>query len=324
MTAGHLPFPNDPFSWFGVGWSDDFSPGDVKAAHYFDRELVLWRDHAGTMHVQDAYCPHLGAHLGIGGKVTEDNCLQCPFHGWEYGADGACTNVPYSDRINRKARIRTYTVEEKSGIVLVWYHPAGDEPSFTVPEVPEFADTDFTDYVRRSWEVRAPLQEMGENSADPAHFRYVHGTDTVPVVDSYEIDGAEWRIFTTQRFPTPRGVVDARIDVESFGRGLSITRFKGIIDTCLVSWTTPIDARSSHVNFGFMTRKLDDAHATSSVSDAFMAEVTKQLTEDIPIWENKVHLEVPALAAEDGPIMEYRKWCAQFYVAPEEREAATA
>jgi len=33
--------------------------------------LVLWRDMAGDFHLQDAYCPHLGAHLAHGGTFRE-------------------------------------------------------------------------------------------------------------------------------------------------------------------------------------------------------------------------------------------------------------
>lgn len=45
----------------------------------------------------DAYCPHLGAHLGIGGKVHKD-CIECPFHSWSFeGCTGKLTNIPYAD-----------------------------------------------------------------------------------------------------------------------------------------------------------------------------------------------------------------------------------
>ena len=33
----------------------------------------------------------MGAHLGVGGEVVNDRCVQCPFHGWLYdGATGYC------------------------------------------------------------------------------------------------------------------------------------------------------------------------------------------------------------------------------------------
>ena len=90
-----------------VAYADDLAPGEVTALRYWGTDLVLWRDEAGEHHLQDAYCPHLGAHLGVGGKV-QGATLECPFHGWTYDGAGACTNIPYSQRENRKAKLRTY------------------------------------------------------------------------------------------------------------------------------------------------------------------------------------------------------------------------
>jgi hypothetical protein len=49
-SVAALPIPN---SWYAVAFSADLRPGAVVA-----RTL-------------DACCPHLGAHLGIGGRVVE-------------------------------------------------------------------------------------------------------------------------------------------------------------------------------------------------------------------------------------------------------------
>lgn len=62
------PFPI-PFGWFQVAWSADVKPGQVLPIEYFDRKLVVWRDDDGATHVNDAFCPHLGAHFGYGGQV---------------------------------------------------------------------------------------------------------------------------------------------------------------------------------------------------------------------------------------------------------------
>ena len=67
------------------------------------------------------------------------------------------------------------------------------------------------------------------------------------------------------------------------------------------------------MRFTFSVRKLGDDGMTSSVGQAFVDEVHKQVTEDGPIWENKAHLVRPALADTDGPFTKFRKWAAQFY-----------
>lgn len=62
------------------------------------QELVVFRDTKGLAHVLDAYCPHMGANLGVGGRVVGD-CIECPFHGWKFrGHDGKCMEIPYSDK----------------------------------------------------------------------------------------------------------------------------------------------------------------------------------------------------------------------------------
>jgi hypothetical protein len=58
------------------------------------------------------------------------------------------------------------------------------------------------------------------------------------------------------------------------------------------------------------------------VGKAFVAEVTRQLEQDIPIWENKVQYEKPLLCDGDGPIGIFRRWCTQFYCWPDKRQAA--
>ena len=63
--------------------------------------LAVFRDDNGVPHVLDAYCPHLGADLGAGGQVVGE-CLQCPFHGWEFsGTDGQCVKIPYANKSTR-------------------------------------------------------------------------------------------------------------------------------------------------------------------------------------------------------------------------------
>ena len=52
--------------------------------------------------------------------------------------------------------------------------------------------------------------------------------------------------------------------------------------------------------------------ATPEMSKALVEEVVKQVGEDVPIWNNKVHRAQPSLAAGDGPIMKFRRWTEQF------------
>ena len=307
-----FPFPI-PYSWYQVGWGADLQPGDVRPLHYFGRDLVLWRDADGVAHLQDAICPHLGAHLGHGGHVRQCN-LQCPFHGWLFDGEGRNVEIPYSERVNGKAKLFTYPLVERNGLLMAWYHPDRIDPLFDLPEVPELNDpVGFSDPVGRSFEIPAAWQEIAENQVDVAHFRYVHNTDIVPEVAEYTTDGHMSYLRSTQKFPTPRGVVDGRIDVDTHCPGFGVIRFSGIVDTVLLGCNTPIDAERCQLRFTFTVRRLGDEASTSAVGAAFVEEVSRQVQEDIPIWEHKGHVTRPALADTDGPYLQFRRWASQFY-----------
>ncbi len=62
------------------------------------QELAVYRGDDGKAYIVDAYCPHLGANLGVGGQV-KGNCIECPFHAWTFrGSDGKCVDIPYTEK----------------------------------------------------------------------------------------------------------------------------------------------------------------------------------------------------------------------------------
>jgi phenylpropionate dioxygenase-like ring-hydroxylating dioxygenase large terminal subunit len=59
-------------------------------------------------------CAHRGAALS-GGQIKGE-CIVCPYHGWEYQADGTCINIPANSPdtpIPYRARVKVYEAQEK-------------------------------------------------------------------------------------------------------------------------------------------------------------------------------------------------------------------
>ena len=50
--------------------------------------------------------------------------------------------------------------------------------------------------------------------------------------------------------------------------------------------------------------------------------MSREIGQDIPIWEHKRYVESPALAPMEKPITEYRRWYSQFYCYEDEPAAA--
>ena len=88
-----------PFGWYAIEMSDFIAIGEVKPLRYFGKDLAIWRGEDGRVRITDAWCKHLGAHMGHGGKV-HGNLLECPFHAWRYdGEKGVVKEIPYAKAI---------------------------------------------------------------------------------------------------------------------------------------------------------------------------------------------------------------------------------
>jgi len=303
-----------PTGWFCVSLTADLEVGDVKPLRYFARDLVLFRTSDGKAHLLDAHCPHLGAHLGHGG-VLKDDKLVCPFHAWEFDGDGKCVAVPYAKRMPKRAGVAAWHVHEVNGMIMVWHDLAGREPFWEMPVVEEYKNEAWTEYRTRRWVINTCNQEMAENQVDAAHFQYLHGTTEMPVT-TLERRGHQLISQSTTGMTTPGGKVDGMIEVNAWGFGFTTTRFTGIVETLLVSSATPIEADKSEIWFAFTVRDIGKG-ITGGVGKAFMAEVSRQLEQDIPVWENKIFIDPPVLCDGDGPIGPFRKWAKQFYPAEE-------
>jgi nitrite reductase/ring-hydroxylating ferredoxin subunit len=78
--GGNFPAPY-PNGWYHVCDAEELVGGQVLAITALGREMVGFRGANGVAGVLHAFCPHLGTHLGHGGRVEGDT-LVCPYHEW--------------------------------------------------------------------------------------------------------------------------------------------------------------------------------------------------------------------------------------------------
>lgn len=305
---GRFPFPI-PNGWFAVEFSADLAPGEVKRIRYFARDLVLFRTESGRPVVLDAHCPHLGAHLGVGGKVVGES-IQCPFHAWRFDSTGQCVEIPYARRIPERAQTRCWEVLERNAMIFVWHHLEGKPPFFEVPRLAEFDDPDWTEPRHFEYRVRSAVQELAENDHDTPHFVYVHESDRIPEIEvSY--DGLKRTVATSGTRETALGTFETRLVRQNHGLGAMEVRSEGVpgAGTLMFNSLSPVDEDEVHLRWTFtVSRNLAD-----TVGVDFIDGLTEAVRPDIPIWENKVFRPNPLLCDGDGPIAEFRRWAQQFY-----------
>lgn len=319
-----VPLPM-PFGWFQVLYSHELAIGESKPLEYFDTELVIFRTESGEAKVLDAYCPHMGAHLGYGirdqaggGSQVNGESIVCPFHGWEYNGEGVCTKVPYATNPPPKVArcekvIKNWQVRELNQCIYVWYHPEDVEPLFEPEAIPEAAanNDEWGELKTYEWEIDTHMQEIGENAVDPAHFFFVHGTADVPTPTEMSFDEHKRYGFLKTEMHTPKGTVHGSIENSSIGPGIALVKFSGICDTVLMANISPVAPEKSVAKYAFIQRA-DAGKTASRVGQAIIDDIRKQMDEDRIIWAHKRYLEKPMLCDGDGPFNRFRKWYGQF------------
>jgi nitrite reductase/ring-hydroxylating ferredoxin subunit/putative sterol carrier protein len=324
-TTDRFPFTAYPSGWFVVATSAELVAGAITTLHYFGRDLIAFRESSGRARVIDAYCPHLGAHLGHGGTV-EGDCVRCPFHGWRFDGEGQCVEVPYADRIPPKASIDAWPTLEQDGLVFVFYAQPGEQPW----PLPALDGAGYTAGKMVHWRKLATHpQEVFENTVDITHIGPVHDGRRAQLIGKPNRDGPKLDI--SLEFDAPGDIVgmpdtlnDVRLDVTLYGLGAVIVQThvrNADIRARQRLYATPVDETHIDIRGIVHVNETDDPEFTEELADLFYRAYVEDFAKDFPIWENKRYLVRPTLAKGDGPIGVYRRWCTQFYPAAGERAA---
>jgi phenylpropionate dioxygenase-like ring-hydroxylating dioxygenase large terminal subunit len=156
--------------WYPVLRADDLADTPVRVDLLGER-WVLWRDAEGSPRLAPDRCPHRGGSLSRG--WTDGGNITCPYHGWQYAADGRCVSIPYLDAgtpIPTKARLGLRHAQEAYG--LIW-GCVGD-PDGPVPAWVEAEDDTFDIHVEFFETTPTNALRMVDNALDLSHITFVH------------------------------------------------------------------------------------------------------------------------------------------------------
>ena len=199
--------------WYACEFSSKIT-NKPKRITMLSQDFVLYRDSTGQVVALKDLCAHRGAALSLG-KV-EGDCIRCPYHGWKYNADGICIEIPSNQPgvlIHKRARVNTYPVQEKYGLVWLFWGNLPEKERPPLPPFPEFGDSAWRSI---SYELRwnAHYTRVVENSIDPAHAAFVHahsfgsGMAQKPQLSEYKVHLEAWGAIGSLNFQQhlPKGL----------------------------------------------------------------------------------------------------------------------
>ena len=206
--------------WYPIVRSEDLGYDQPEKAMVLGCNLVAFRDQEGVAHVLSDTCTHRGGSLGgawsnLNMPRIVNGCVVCPYHGWEFGGDGECKNIPsigYGTKTPPRAKVDSYPVQEKYGIVFAFLGDASEEERPPLLELEEYDQEGWRANQVLILEVPYYYERSIENGLDPAHNEFVHPThghqainrDTYSVRDYDTEDHRQgWGFWFMHRFDSP-------------------------------------------------------------------------------------------------------------------------
>ncbi|XP_073112272.1 pheophorbide a oxygenase, chloroplastic [Elaeis guineensis] len=180
--------PEETFSWrdhwYPVSLVEDLDPSLPTPFQLLNRDLVLWKDpRSGDWLAFDDRCPHRLAPLSEG-RIDEDGCLQCSYHGWSFDRTGSCVRIPQASSEGPEARailspracVAKLPTLVSQGLLFVWPDENGWEKAAATkpPMLPEdFNDPSFST-VTIQRDLFYGYDTLMENVSDPSHIDFAH------------------------------------------------------------------------------------------------------------------------------------------------------
>jgi len=344
---GNIP-PAFPNGWYCVLYSRELAPLSARSVSALGQTLAVFRGHDKSIHVLDAYCPHLGANLAEGGKVVihkkdkEDegtSCLQCPFHGWTFsGESGQCMEIPYSDSIPSNAKTKVWESMEINGQILIWFDAEGRPPQWRPPAISGIEDGSWTCRGKTQHVINAHIQEVPENGADVPHLNFLHspiiavGTDLRHTQTGYGPSWA-WIQHTWDASWVPGKGDKSHVAVLKLDHGISLFGIKlpplnfnvvayqvgpSLVYLTFKSFFGEGAFVQSLLPLGPMEQKVThevwgEWTLPTIMTKFFLLGEAIQVERDVMIWNNKRFNHKPALTKGEGLILQFRRWYSQFY-----------
>ena len=194
-------------AWYVAALSSDVQRS-LKPLQILGEQLVLYRARDGQAVALEDACPHRKLPLSMG-RIKGD-AVECGYHGLTFDCSGQCIDAATQERIPPYARVRSYPVRDRYGLLWIWM---GD------PERSRHQDVyEIENYGNPSWHVtkgdsllcKCHYLWLVDNLLDPSHVAWVHrtsfagaGTDNTPLQIRADADGVVCSRWLMDRPPPP-------------------------------------------------------------------------------------------------------------------------
>jgi phenylpropionate dioxygenase-like ring-hydroxylating dioxygenase large terminal subunit len=289
--------------WYPMATSEELQDKPLKV-RALGQDFVVFRGEDGKAKCLSNTCTHRGGSLS-GGKI-KGNCIQCPYHGWEFDEEGCVNRIPSlgpNPKIPSRTRIDAYPVDEKHGLVFAFLGDLSESERPPIIDVREWEQEGWTSTLQ-TYQVTGNYERSIENGIDPAHNEYVHdthgfsGEDTEYSIGDMRIEERDkwgqgfWHTFQAPPLPDEAKFADARKDAGDLEAGTGYhgpTQVWTYIHMSKTDWMhqylieRPIDENTIQIYLLCMRNCYTDSKFDENVKERnqYVADQDKVVIEDL-------------------------------------------
>ena len=157
-----------------------------KAIKVLGEAVVLYRTSNGTAVALEDACPHRKLPLSLG-RIKGD-AIECGYHGLTFDPFGKCIDAATQDKIPPFAKVRSYPVQDKYGLLWIWMGESSLAETHPVFEMDNLGQLGWGLTQGDQLLVDCHYLWLVDNLLDPSHVAWVHrtsfagnGTDATPL-----------------------------------------------------------------------------------------------------------------------------------------------
>ncbi len=209
--------------WYVAAWEEEVQDHRLFARTLLDQKVLVFRkqDRAGYVMLADR-CPHRFAPLSRG--ALEGDSVVCPYHGLAFDETGLCVQNPFSDTPPKSAKVASYPVVARHG--LIWFWP-GEAAKADADQIPDFSWLDGQDRKRGRSTFAGHYELLTDNLMDLSHVEFIHRGTFHPngaafrgEHDVHEAEGgaiwSNWRLPAVSKPPFLTGMALENEDVDQY------------------------------------------------------------------------------------------------------------
>ena len=158
-------------AWYVAAWANEISH-NLQQITVLSQKICIFKSQSGDFIALEDACPHRKMPLSKG-RIKGDT-VECGYHGLTFDCAGKCVWAPGQGHIPSDAKVHSYPLHEKYGLIWIWMGNTALADHHDIFEIENYDDPSWGINQGDAMALDCNYLLMCDNLLDPTHVAWVH------------------------------------------------------------------------------------------------------------------------------------------------------